>query len=100
MNISIIHNPLGLENPYDQGPDERVPRFPEKGQKVNINWLVSPDTEGLDARVTILPEDDKARPSETIKKSRLSVLLILLTDGFMRTPLQFALHCKKEPTQS
>ena len=48
----------------------------------------------------ILPEDDKARPSETFKKSRLSVLLILLTDGFIRTPLQFALHCRKEPTQS
>jgi len=39
-------------------------------------------------------------PSETFKKSRLSVLFILLTDGFMRTPLQFARRCKKEPMQS
>src|SRR5688572_24049185 len=39
---SLSHNPLGIEHPYHQDPDERFPRQPLAGQPVELGVRTFP----------------------------------------------------------
>ena len=39
---ALIHNPLGIEHPYHQDPDERFPRQPLAGQPVELGVRTFP----------------------------------------------------------
>jgi len=49
--IELIHNPLGLEHPYEQGPEERVPRQPLTGESFTVGIVTRPP--GAVKRVTV-----------------------------------------------
>ncbi|HEX3051102.1 MAG TPA: hypothetical protein VHP83_10645, partial [Aggregatilineaceae bacterium] len=49
--IELIHNPLGLEHPYEQGPEERVPRQPLAGESFTVGIVTRPP--GAVKRVTV-----------------------------------------------
>jgi len=40
--MSVIHNPLGLEHPYEQLPEERFPRMPLAGQAFIVGIVTRP----------------------------------------------------------
>ncbi|RKX79227.1 MAG: glycosyl hydrolase family 31 [Spirochaetes bacterium] len=47
MAEKIVHQPLGLENPYYQEPTERFPRYPEEGQEVLLGVAVRDVNPGI-----------------------------------------------------
>lgn len=42
MLEGILHNPYGLEHPYEQGPTERFPRDPQEDQSVGLGLATWP----------------------------------------------------------
>lgn len=38
----ILHQPYGLEHPYEQNPEERFPRHPLAGEKFTIGIVTRP----------------------------------------------------------
>lgn len=59
---SVIHNPLGLEHPYEQLPEERFPRSPLAGQSFIVGIVTRPV--GAIKQVTVKSTlDGEAQPS-------------------------------------
>ena len=66
---SVIHNPLGLEHPYEQLPEERFPRFPLAGQSFTVGIVTRPV--GAIKQVTLHSMID-GEPQASISASLLS----------------------------
>ncbi len=65
MKYTITHKPFGMGNPYLQGPEERIPRFPSVRDRTSIGIITSPQDSDMDlyAKVSvngIEPEPFKA----------------------------------------
>jgi hypothetical protein len=71
LKYTISHNPISKQNPYVQGADERIPRFPSERDNTSIGIVNSPANRDIDifARVTV----DKA-PLVAIKAEWLEDL--------------------------
>ncbi|MEQ8671638.1 MAG: glycoside hydrolase family 31 protein [Aggregatilineales bacterium] len=49
--ITVVHNPLGQEHPYEQLPEERFPRVPLAGQPFTVGIVTRPPGEVKQVRV-------------------------------------------------
>lgn len=60
--MSVIHNPLGQEHPYEQLPEERFPRLPLAGQSFTVGIVTRPVGEIKQVTIQSIL-DGQAQPS-------------------------------------
>lgn len=68
--ISLIHNPLGQEHPYEQLPEERFPRQPLAGQAFTIGIVTRPvgAIQQVIVHMQIDDEDPQTTPAYRLDK--------------------------------
>ncbi len=62
--VEIIHRPLGQEHPYEQGPEERLPRHPLAGEPFVVGVVTRPS--GAAGRVVVHTWVD-GQPGSTVE---------------------------------
>lgn len=59
MRYKIIHNPEGKGNPYIQGPEERVPRFPSVKDRTVIGVVTEPADRDIELNALVSVNNNK-----------------------------------------